>query len=158
MRVWPAPHGLHVEPARPEDAERLAVLHAASFYRGWSATEFAAWLTDAATPGYVVCDARRRIAGFAMLRIAGGEAEILTVAIEKRWRGKSLGTALVRAVIEDLTLSPVVTLLLEVDENNAAARALYARFGFVETGTRRDYYMTPDGRPAAALVMRLDLG
>ncbi|HUV32537.1 MAG TPA: ribosomal protein S18-alanine N-acetyltransferase [Devosiaceae bacterium] len=158
MRVWPASHGLHVEPARPEDAERLATLHAASFFRGWSAPEFAAWLTDQATPGYVVCDARRRIAGFAMLRIAGQEAEILTVAIEKRWRDRKLGTALLRAVIDDLTLSPVTTLFLEVDEHNAAARSLYARFGFVATGTRRDYYRTPGGRPAAALVMRLDLG
>lgn len=158
MRVWLAPAGFHVEPARPEDAERLASLHATAFFRGWPASDFAAWLADPVTPGYVVCDARRRIVGFAMLRTVGPEAEILTVVVEKRWRGKHLGTALLDAITDDLMGSPVTTLFLEVDEANSAARAVYAGRGFVTTGTRRDYYQTADGQPATALVMRLDLG
>lgn len=158
MRVWMAPHGFHVEPARPEDAERLAELHAGAFFRGWSAPEFAAYLSGDDTPAYVVCDARRRIVGFAILRIAADEAEVLTVAVEKRWRGKGLGSALLGAVVEDLAMSPVTRLFLEVDETNAAALTVYARYGFEATGTRRDYYQTPDGTSATALVMRLDLG
>lgn len=158
MRVWLAPAGFHVEPARPEDAERLASLHSGAFFRGWPASDFASWLTDPATPGYVVCDARRRIVGFAMLRTAGAEAEILTIVVERRWRGRRLGTALLNAVVDDLRNSPVTALFLEVDEANGAARAVYAGRGFVTTGSRRDYYQTADGKPATALVMRLDLG
>lgn len=158
MRLWLAPHGFHVEPARPEDAERLAALHAEGFFRGWSAAEFAAYLTSDATPAYVVCDARRRIAGFVMLRIIDDEAEVLTLAVDRRRRGRGLGGALMRAVIDDLTLSPVRRLHLEVDESNRPARAVYDRLGFAPAGSRRGYYQTPGGNPATALVMRLDLG
>jgi ribosomal-protein-alanine N-acetyltransferase len=45
---------------------------------------------------------------------------------------------------------------LEVDEDNAPARRLYARAGFREVGRRPGYY--PQGRAAkAALVLRRDL-
>ncbi|MEX0859986.1 MAG: GNAT family N-acetyltransferase, partial [Cucumibacter sp.] len=116
MRLWVAPQGLHVEPAKTEDAERLAELHAGAFFRGWAAADFAAYAIDPRTPTYVVCDVRRRIAGFLTVRIAGEEAEILTVAVDRRWRGKRLGTALLEAAIDDLTRSPVKKLFLEVDE------------------------------------------
>jgi ribosomal-protein-alanine N-acetyltransferase len=42
---------------------------------------------------------------------------------------------------------------LEVSANNEAARALYARAGFVEVGRRPRYYASG----ADALVLRLDL-
>jgi ribosomal-protein-alanine N-acetyltransferase len=48
-------------------------------------------------------------------------------------------------------------MFLEVDRANAAAVALYARFGFLEAGQRAGYYRRPDGKPATALVMRRDL-
>ncbi len=158
MRVWVAPHGMHVEPAKADDAERLAQLHAESFFRGWPAADFAAYAIDRSTPGFVVADRARKIHGFLMLRLAGEEAEILTVAIDRRQRRKGFGAALLQAAIDDLLQSPARALFLEVDESNVAARRLYRRFGFRETGTRKDYYQTQSGKPASALVMRLDLG
>src|SRR5690606_28614015 len=76
MKLWMAPGGLHIEPAETGDAPELARIHAQSFYRGWPAHEFAGLLGDAATPAYIACDARRRIAGFALIRIAADEAEL----------------------------------------------------------------------------------
>jgi ribosomal-protein-alanine N-acetyltransferase len=55
-------------------------------------------------------------------------------------------------------LSPAKKLFLEVDENNAAAIALYKKHGFAGIGTRKGYYPRPDGTPATALVMARDLG
>ena len=48
-------------------------------------------------------------------------------------------------------------LFLEVAEDNAAARVLYARAGFVEIGRRKAYYASPDGRRIDALVLHRDL-
>jgi ribosomal-protein-alanine N-acetyltransferase len=43
---------------------------------------------------------------------------------------------------------------LDVDKNNAPARALYRRAGFHEVGQRQGYYASG----AAALVLRRDFG
>jgi ribosomal-protein-alanine N-acetyltransferase len=158
QKFWMAPKGLHIEPGEARDADALARLHAAGFYRGWPRDDFAAYLTGADTPAYIACDAKRRIAGFMMLRLAGDECELLTIVVDRKWRGQGIGAALLRAGLDDLMLSPAKKLFLDVDENNAASVALYRRHGFAAIGTRKGYYPRPDGTPATALVMARDLG
>lgn len=158
-RLWIAPGGLHIEPGVSADAEALARLHAGAFYRGWPREEFAAYLDDPhTTPAYVACDASRRIAGFAMLRLTADEAELLTIAVDPKWRSKGIGRALMHATFEDLMFSPVTRMFLEVDEANLPAVRLYRREGFAKIGERRGYYARPDGNAATALVMSRDLG
>ena len=48
-------------------------------------------------------------------------------------------------------------IFLEVAEDNAAARALYAAFGYTEIARRRDYYRTQTGQRRDALVMEKTL-
>jgi len=159
LKLWMAPGGLHIEPGQVEDAEILARLHAAGFYRGWPREDFSAYLLEANTPTYVACDARRKtLAGFAMLRMAGDEAELLTIVVDKKWRAKGVGAALLRATFDDLLMSPVRKMFLEVDEQNQPAIKLYRRHGFAEIGKRKGYYPRPDGGAATALVMARDLG
>ena len=158
MKIWMAPSGLHIEPGRVSDAEPCAKLHAAAFFHGWPAPEFAAFLNDTGrTPGYIACDKKREIAGFAMLRIADDEAELLTIVVNDKWRNKGVGAAILRATLDDLTMSPVERYFLEVEENNSSAIVLYKRFGFIEVGSRKGYYKTSDGKSTTALVMRRDL-
>lgn len=159
MKLWMAPGGLHIEPGQQEDAEVLAKLHASGFYRGWPREDFSAYLLAANTPAYVACDAKRKkVVGFAMLRLAGDEAELLTIVVDRKWRAKGVGAALLRATLDDLLLSPVRKLFLEVDEQNQPAIKLYRRHGFGEIGKRKGYYPRPDGSAATALVMARDLG
>jgi [ribosomal protein S18]-alanine N-acetyltransferase len=158
IKLWMAPGGLHIEPGDPTDARRLAEIHAKSFYRGWPAEDFASFLADRHTPAYVACDARHAIAGFALIRTVLDEAELLTIAVEPRWRGRGLGRALMNAVFADLLLSPARRMFLEVDEQNLAAVALYRRLGFETISSRKGYYARPDGSAATALVMARDLG
>lgn len=158
IKLWMAPAGLHVEPGVMRDAPDLARIHARSFYRGWPSSEFESFLGEATTPVYVACDARRRIAGFALIRLAADEAELLTIAVDPKWRGKKVGHALMRAAFDDLLLSPARRMFLEVDEQNAAAIRLYDREGFSTIAARKGYYPRPDGSAATALVMARDLG
>src|SRR5690606_32059017 len=107
-------------------------------YRGWPVSDFEAYLLDpATTPAYVAVDAKRNVSGFIMLRLAGDESELLTVAVDPRKRGKGLGRALLSAAFADLAMSPIESMVLEVDETNAPAIALYRRFGFVRIGMRQ---------------------
>lgn len=158
MKLWMAPAGLHVEPGHTGDARDLARIHATGFYRGWPEAEFASFLSEPDTPVYVACDAKRRIAGFGLIRIAADEAELLTIAVDPKWRGKGIGRALLRAAFDDLLMSPARRMFLEVSEENGAAIKLYTREGFTTISQRRGYYAKPDGTAATALVMARDLG
>ena len=158
MNFWLSPTTLHVELARAADADTVARLHAAGFYRGWTREEFAAYITGEGTPVYVACDARRQIAGFAMLRHLGDEVELITIAVDKKWRNKGVGLMLMRALFEALLMSPAKRMLLEVADDNVAALKLYGKLGFHKVGERKGYYPRPDGTPATAIVMARDLG
>jgi ribosomal-protein-alanine N-acetyltransferase len=158
IKLWMAPAGLHIEPGRITDAPELARIHAQGFYRGWPVGEFESFLLDETTPVYVACDTRRRIAGFALIRIAADESELLTIAVDPKWRGKRIGQALLRAAFDDLLLSPARRMFLEVSEDNTGAIKLYSREGFATISSRKGYYPKPDGSQATALVMARDLG
>jgi len=157
MKLWMAPGGLHVEPAMVKDADQLAKLHDAAFYKGWPAPEFASFLSDPhRTPAYIACDAKHRTAGFAMLRLADDEAELLTIVVAPKWQGKGVGGAILRAAMDDLLMTPVRRMFLEVEDANKPAIALYSGLGFDEVAQRAGYYSKPEGEPATALVMRRD--
>ena len=158
MKFWMAPGGLHVEPAETRDAKDLARIHGQSFYRGWPSADFQSFLEDRNTPAYIACDAKRRIAGFALIRTVADEAELLTIAVEPRWRGKGVGRALMQAAFADLMMSPARRMFLEVDEQNHAAIRLYEKLGFSTISSRKGYYPRADGSAATALVMARDLG
>lgn len=158
MKLWMAPAGLHVEAGQVEDAKFLSKLHAQSFFHGWHTADFVSYLSDPhQTPAYVACDAKRKVAGFALLRLAGDEAELLTLAVEKKWQGKKIASAIMQAVFEDLRMTKARHFFLEVDEENGPALALYARMGFDKVAERKAYYKKPDGSSATALVMRTAL-
>jgi len=157
IRSWMAPLGLHIEPAAARDADAVAALHARSFYRGWPRQDIEAYLIDPDMPTLVACDAKRTIAGFSMLRLLGDDVELMTIAVDRRFQGKGVGAALLRACFEDLLMSPARRMILEVAADNPAAIHLYTRLGFARIGERKGYYARPDGAPATALVMARDL-
>lgn len=131
--------------------EALADLHARTFRtpRPWTAEEFAGWLADPLAFLMVEGDA-----GFILGRAVAGEAELLTLAVSPEARGRGLGRRLVTRFLYQARLRGAEEAFLEVAEDNAPARAVYSRAGFTETGRRRGYYRTQDGRPVDALVLR----
>jgi ribosomal-protein-alanine N-acetyltransferase len=157
LRSWMAPMGLHIEPAQPRDSDAAAKLHAASFYRGWPKEDIAAYIMDTDTPTLVVCDQKRKVAGFAMLRLLGDDVELMTIAVDPKYRGKGVGAALMRACFEDLLMTPSKRMILEVAADNPAAIRLYEKLGFTKISERKGYYARADGQPATALVMARSL-
>lgn len=157
LRSWPAPLGLHIEPGRSRDADTVAKLHAKSFFRGWPREDIAAYLMDSETPTLVACDAKRNVVGFAMLRLLGDDVELMTIAVDPRWRGKGVGRAIMKACFEDLMMSEGKRMVLEVAADNPSAIKLYNSLGFQKIGERQGYYARADGKPATALVMARNL-
>jgi [ribosomal protein S18]-alanine N-acetyltransferase len=71
------------------------------------------------------------------------EWEIENVAVAPDARRRGLGTRLVGEFLDLARREGAARILLEVRESNAAARALYEKWAFVETGRRRGYYSNP---------------
>ena len=143
-----------IEPAGAELAAVLAEIHARAFEEGWSAAEIAKLLESPAVFAMISAAPERR--GFVMAWAAAGDAELITVAVVPEARRKGIGAALVEAAGAFARARGAATIHLEVAEDNAPARALYARLGYEEVGRRRGYYARPEGF-ADAIVMRLTL-
>ena len=142
--------------ATPRDAAALAALHAASFNRGWSEHEFEQLLTDRSVVAERAAQGRATL-GFIVSRRAADEAEILSVAVARAWRGRGLARRLLDLHLRRLAGLGLRAVFLEVDADNEPARRLYARAGFSEVGRRPGYYPRPAGQQASALVLRRDL-
>ena len=145
-----------VEPATLRDAARLAQLHATSFYLGWGESEFELMLAERNTLAHRL-RLGRRIIGFAVSRIGADEAEILSIAVDPRYRGRGLSRDLLLTHLGHLVGRGVRTIFLEVEETNRPARRLYERAGFTVVGRRERYYRQASGEQSNALLMRCDL-
>lgn len=135
------------------DAPALAALHARSFTtpRPWTAAEFAELL---ASP---LCFLLTEAQGFLLGRVIADEAELLTVAVAPEARRQGEGARLLAAFAQAAKARGATMAFLEVAENNAAARALYARAGWAQAGRRKGYYHSPEGDALDAVVMTLPL-
>lgn len=111
------------------------------------------WRDAAADPRQVVLVAVTggRLAGAARGVVAGGSADVLTVAVAPTSRRAGTGRLLVARLLEELAARGAREVLLEVRAGNAPALALYGAFGAQVVATRRRYYA--DGEDA--LLLRL---
>jgi ribosomal-protein-alanine N-acetyltransferase len=138
----------------PCDVDALARLHATSFADAWSADWIAKLL---AQPGTFALLAREETGGFVLVRTAGGEAEILTLAVAPAARRRGIGSSLISAACRKAEEMGAEAVFLEVSRANEPAKMLYARLGFREVGQRRGYYQTPGASKEDALIFCVKL-
>jgi [ribosomal protein S18]-alanine N-acetyltransferase len=140
--------------AAPSDARAMAALHATAFHRGWSEHEFEQLLLDRNVLAHRAL-LGGKLTGFILSRIVIGEAEILSIAVNRSRRGRGIGRKLLDLHLRRLAGLAVRTVFLEVEQGNVPALRLYQRAGFHKVGHREGYYRAEQG--AGALVLRRDL-
>lgn len=84
-----------------------------------------------------------RVVGFLIAHTIGADWELENVVVADDFRGKGVGTRLIEEFLARARQANSQSVFLEVRESNTAARALYARVGFRETGRRKSYYRGP---------------
>lgn len=148
-----------IREAGPYDLEIMAELHAACFDAPWSVESFAKLLALPGAFGLIACQGEDAAPiGFALCQNATSEAELLTLGVAPAWRHAGGGRALLQAVIDTLAARGATSLVLEVADDNHAARALYLGFGFQAAGRRPMYYGESGGRRRDALLLRRPIG
>jgi ribosomal-protein-alanine N-acetyltransferase len=128
----------------------MAALDARSVAYPWSEAQYQAALA-AGNQATAVVD-HDVLAGFALTMSVLDEAELLNIVIDRPFQGQGLGVALLERVMQQLREQNIRKLFLEVRASNQRARTLYQRAGFLETGLRKNYYRSEDGREHAILM------
>ena len=81
----------------------------------------------------------------------------LGMLVDRGWRGRGVGSALLAAAIGRARHDGLHKLCLEVFAENTAAIALYRKSGFVEEGRRAGQYRRSSGELWDTIVMGLAL-
>lgn len=128
-----------IEPMRPADLEAVMAIEHASYTTPWTANGVLTEIERQITTSLV---ARRgaQLAGYVFFWIIAGEAHLLNLAVAPELRGRGVGGILLGYMIELCRERRAREAYLEVRVGNAAARALYEKYGFVMTGRRKNYY------------------
>ena len=77
--------------------------------------------------------------------------------VHRDWRGRGVGSALLREAISRAREAGLHKLCLEVFAHNTAAIALYRRCGFAEEGRRAGQYRRASGELWDSIIMGLPL-
>lgn len=98
---------------------------------------------------YVVAKNNDEIVGFAGIWISIDEAHVTNIVTKKDLRKNGIGSTLLEELINLSKNLNLVSITLEVNENNLDAIKLYEKFGFEKLGIRKKYYNNTDN----ALIM-----
>lgn len=152
------PPGLSFASPAPGWARALADFDARAF--GRDAWPFEQWVQELASRRsvYIAIVREGGIAAVPEILAAGGvglgpEAEVLTVAVSRKERGRGLGGALLDELLARAREGGAEDVFLEVRSRDPIAQKLYSGRGFAAVGLRKGYYGDDD-----ALVMRLRTG
>lgn len=137
-----------IEPIRREDLPEVLAIELTSFSIPWTMEMFekelarndvsqilVARLTDAGNPP--------PLAGYICYWVVAQELHVNNLAVDRRWRRRGIGGALLEAALEQGRLRCARCAFLEVRASNVAARTLYLRHGFESATIRKRYYDRP---------------
>jgi len=153
-----------IRPAEACDARAMAELFAAvAAERTGIATEPPVDIDERAVQfartadGSVVVVADGQIVGMLHIEVSRHGFGEFGMLVDRDWRGRGVGSALVQAAISRARSQGLHKLCLEVFVHNTAAIALYRKSGFVEEGRRVGQYRRASGELWDSIVMGLAL-
>lgn len=145
---------MRIRPATEADIPAMMALerHAATAAH-WSSEQYrTAFSSDVPSRMVLIIEDETGVQGFITGRALDEEWEIENIAISAPARRRGLGTRLLGQLLDLARGRGAQAVYLEVRESNRAARRLYEKWAFVESGRRKGYYRDPE---EDAIVFRL---
>lgn len=136
------------------DLEEVLKIEERSFRKPWSAGQFESELGNPVSRSFTLSieeAGSQTPVAYIIFWVVHGEAHILNIAVRPGYRRRGLAAELLSAALDYMRGNMVFDVFLEARRSNAAARALYAKFGFREAYERKNYYGDED-----AIVMTLE--
>jgi ribosomal-protein-alanine N-acetyltransferase len=145
-----------IRPAIPADIPAMMRLvnHSATAAH-WSRAQYDRVFGDCSPRRLaLVIEEESVLQGFLVAHEIAQEWEIENIAIAGAARRRGFGTGLLGAFLDRARAEKGTNVFLEVRESNHAARLLYEKWSFEESGRRSGYYAQPQ---EDAIVYRLSL-
>ncbi len=121
---------------------QIAQLEQLCFSAPWSENSVRGELTNQLSL-WIVCMDGDVLTGYVGSQSVMGEADMMNLAVNPKYRRQGIGKGLVQALIEQLNENAVSSLTLEVRASNTPAISLYHSLGFNQAGRRPNYYASP---------------
>ena len=145
-----------VEDTRNITSQTLAKIHGECFFEKWAEDVFEKFLNEKIYR-FLVARYENEICGFLVYTHIVDEIEVITNCVLPKFRRKGVGKEMMRILEHYARGHMVRTIHLEVAENNFAAILLYAKFDFVPTTRRKNYYKVEGEKFVDAILMRKEI-
>ncbi|MDH4079130.1 MAG: ribosomal protein S18-alanine N-acetyltransferase [Nitrospira sp.] len=141
----------HIRPATPEMLPDILSLEEACFSSPWTrkmlesellGNQFAHFLV-AMQQGQSSAGSECAIVGYHCFWIVFEELRLMNLAVRESVRRQGIGTALAAEAFRVALNHAATRAVLEVRASNTPARLLYTAMGFIQVGTRPQYYSNP---------------
>lgn len=136
------------------DVQEVMEIDKRSFPAPWTREIFEQELTKNNFAHYFVVARETEIIGYVGMWIVFDDAQITNIAVDPKYRGKSIGEKLFGFALSFAFQQGAQKLSLEVRPSNHVAKSMYEKFGLKEGGIRKNYY--PDNGEDA-IVMWVNL-
>jgi ribosomal-protein-alanine N-acetyltransferase len=124
-----------------DDVEQVVALDRMSFSLPWPVSSFRYELTENLASRCWVAELDGRIAAMLVAWLIVDEIHIATIATHPDFRKQGIGEKLLSFTLQSAKDEGAITSFLEVREGNDAALMMYQKFGYVESGRRKGYYL-----------------
>ena len=126
-----------------DDIPQVAAIERQCFPDPWSERMLREHLDNQCAAALAARGEDGMILGYGGLLVVLDEGYITNVAVRPEYRRQGIAADILRVFENFARGNRLAFLTLEVRASNAAARALYEKLGYVQAGTRRNYYEHP---------------
>ena len=123
--------------------KELAELEKICFSSRWSEKSLSDEIENNSAYFIVSLNDKNEVEGYSGMHIVLDECYIDNIAVFPFARNKGVGKMLLTALEEKAKETEACFITLEVRSGNTVARNLYEKFGFINQGTRKNFYDNP---------------
>jgi ribosomal-protein-alanine N-acetyltransferase len=136
---------LTIRTMQPADLGPVYAIEQRIFPSPWSLTSYQFEMQNPISQKWVAevpdSQGEKLIAGMIIIWLLVDTAHIGNIGVDLPYRRQSIACRLLKTALESCSRLGALSSTLEVRESNAAALALYYRFGFEQVGRRKGYYL-----------------
>lgn len=131
-----------IRPMTAQELPAVAALERACFSHPWSEQSLSASLHNGRSV-FLTAHGAGELLGYLGMEYVLGEGSVTNVAVFPPYRRQGVADALLGRLLQTARAMGLQTITLEVRAGNAAAIALYHKWGFLPVGRRKNYYTAP---------------